>query len=320
MPNLNIQEFVVRSNGSVEHTKFEKSLKQEKTTVDLLAISSQYFTVGYLDRSSIFANAQLFFDSGIAYSILKYTIPTNSDKLSFESIVYIGPKSFDLLSGVDRSLTEIINFGFFSAIASVLLKLLKFLNQFVHNWGLAIILLTLVVRLMVLPFNIMSYRSMKKMQLIQPKLKTLREKYKDDPAALNRETMNLMKDEKVNPLGGCLPMFLQMPVFFALYQVLGQSVELYQAPFILWITDLSQKDPFYVLPVLMGVTLFIQHKITPTTMDPQQAKIMMWMPLIFSLFTLGLPSGLTLYIFISTLFGVIQQYIFTMDTKQEALS
>jgi YidC/Oxa1 family membrane protein insertase len=202
----------------------------------------------------------------------------------------------------------------------MLLRLLKFLNQFTHNWGVAIILLTLVVRLLVLPFNLMSYRSMKKMQMIQPKLKLLRERYKDDPAALNRETMNLMKAEKVNPLGGCLPMFLQMPVFFALYQVLGQSVELYKAPFIFWIQDLSQKDPYYVLPVLLGITLFIQHKITPTTMDPQQAKIMMWMPLIFSLFTLGLPAGLTLYIFISTLFGVIQQQIFMKDKKQEVLS
>jgi len=315
MPNLNVQEFVVRQQGSVEHLKFADDLNQEISKIDLFAISSQYFTVGYLDKSSIMANAQLFFDSGIAFSVIKYLIPTSSDKLSFESVVFIGPKSFDLLTNVDRSLTEIINFGFFSTIASVLLKLLKFLNHFVHNWGLAIILLTLVVRLLVLPFNILSYRSMKKMQLIQPKLKILREKYKDDPAALNRETMNLMKNEKVNPLGGCLPMFLQMPVFFALYQVLGQSVELYQAPFILWIKDLSSKDPYYVLPVLLGITLFVQHRITPTTMDPQQAKIMMWMPLIFSVFTLGLPAGLTLYIFISTLFGVIQQQIFMMDKR-----
>ena len=125
--------------------------------------------------------------------------------------------------------------------------------------------------------------------------------------------MLLMKQEKVNPLGGCLPMFLQMPVFFALYQVLGQSIELYQAPFFGWISDLSLKDPFYVLPVLMGVTLWIQHKVTPTTMDPAQAKVMQFMPIIFSVMMVSLPSGLTLYTFVSTLFGVLQQQFFMRD-------
>jgi len=317
MPGMDIQEVVLRSQGEVEHIKFADDLKQEMPLIDLFAISSQYFTVGYLDKSNIMATASLSFDKGVTSAILSYVIPATSNDLRFENLVFIGPKSYDLLTKIDSSLVEIINFGFFSSIANMLLRLLKFLNQFVDNWGLAIILLTLVVRVIVLPFNIMSYKSMKKMQVIQPKLKIVREKYKDDPAALNRETMSLMKNEKVNPLGGCLPMFLQMPVFFALYQVLGQSVELYQAPFGLWIQDLSQKDPFYVLPILMGVTLFVQHKITPTTLDPQQAKIMMWMPVIFSVFTLGLPAGLTLYIFISTLFGVIQQQIFMMDKKQE---
>jgi YidC/Oxa1 family membrane protein insertase len=320
MPQLDTQEIVLRSQGAVEHIKFSDNLNQESRLIDLFAISSQYFTFGYLDKSSIMANASLSFDGGVTSALLKYLVPANSDNLKLENFVFIGPKSFDLLTKIDHSLVDIINFGFFSSIGNMLLRLLKFLNQFANNWGIAIILLTLVVRLVVLPFNLMSYKSMKKMQLIQPKLKILREQYKDDPAALNRETMNLMRTEKVNPVGGCLPMFLQMPVFFALYQVLGQSVELYQAPFCLWIQDLSQKDPFYVLPVLLGLTLFIQHKITPTAMDPQQAKIMMWMPLIFSVFTLGLPAGLTLYIFISTLFGVIQQQVFMMDNKQEVSS
>jgi YidC/Oxa1 family membrane protein insertase len=122
-----------------------------------------------------------------------------------------------------------------------------------------------------------------------------------------------MKAHKANPLGGCLPMLLQLPVFFALFQVLAQSIELYKSPFMLWITDLSVKDPFYVLPVLMGITMFVQQRITPSTMDPQQAKIMMWMPVIFSFFMISLPSGLTLYIFVSTLFGIIQQFVFMKD-------
>ena len=130
---------------------------------------------------------------------------------------------------------------------------------------------------------------------------------------MNKEMMLLMKDQKVNPLGGCLPMLLQMPVFFALYQVLGQSIELYQAPFFGWIQDLSLKDPFFVLPVLMGISMFIQQKITPSTMDPAQAKIMQFIPLVFSIMMVSLPSGLTLYIFVSTLFGVTQQQIFMKD-------
>ena len=154
---------------------------------------------------------------------------------------------------------------------------------------------------------------MKKMQKIQPQMQAIRERHKADPQVLQKETMALMQREKVNPLGGCLPMLLQMPIFFALFRVLGQSIELYQAPFFGWIHDLSIKDPYYVLPVLMGITLFIQQKTTPTTMDPQQAKVMQFMPIIFSFMMVSLPSGLTLYTFISTLFGVIQQQILMRD-------
>ena len=164
-----------------------------------------------------------------------------------------------------------------------------------------------------MPINIASYKSMKKMQKIQPALKALRERYKDDPQTQQRETMALMKNEKVNPLSGCLPMFLQIPIFFALFRMLGQSIDLYQAPFIFWIHDLSVKDPFYVLPVLVGIVFFVQQKVTPTTMDPAQAKIMQWMPIMFSFFMISLPSGLTLYTFVSTLFGILQQRFFMRD-------
>jgi YidC/Oxa1 family membrane protein insertase len=131
--------------------------------------------------------------------------------------------------------------------------------------------------------------------------------------------MAALKKSGANPIGGCLPILLQMPIFFALYQALGQSIELYQSPFIFWINDLSAKDPFYVLPLLMGLTLFVQQKITPTTLDPAQAKILMWLPVVFTVFTLGLPSGLTLYIFVSTFFGVIQQKLFMLDTGKTAV-
>jgi YidC/Oxa1 family membrane protein insertase len=186
----------------------------------------------------------------------------------------------------------------------------------VGNWGLAIICLTLLVRLCVLPFAMMSAKSMKAMQKIQPLLQTLREKYKDDPMALNRETMALMKEHKANPIGGCLPMLLQIPVFFALYRVIGSSIELYHSPFYGWIHDLSSADKFYVLPILMGGTMFLQQKMTPTTMDPAQAKIMAFLPLIFILFMLQLPSGLTLYMTVSAIFGIVQQFFFLRDSKK----
>jgi YidC/Oxa1 family membrane protein insertase len=235
--------------------------------------------------------------------------------MNFQWKIYSGPKSLTDLQKVDAALVDVVNFGFFASIGKIRLVVLKWFHGYVGNWGFSIILLTILVRFLVLPFNITSYKSMKKMQKIQPMLQSIRERYKSDPTAMNRETMALMKEQKVNPLGGCLPMLLQMPVFFALYQVLGQSIELYQAPFILWIHDLSIKDPFFVLPVLMGITMFIQQKITPTTMDPAQAKILQWMPIIFSVFTLSLPAGLTPYIFVSTLFGVLQQQVFMRDSK-----
>ena len=164
-----------------------------------------------------------------------------------------------------------------------------------------------------MPFNIYSFKSMKIMQKLQPEMQRLRERYKDDPQTMNREVMDLMKRNKANPLGGCLPMLLQLPVFIALYSVLGQSIELYRAPFFLWITDLSVHDKFFVLPVLMGITMYVQQKITPNTMDPAQAKVLQFMPIIFTAFMLFLPSGLTLYIFVSTLFGIIQQYVFMRE-------
>jgi YidC/Oxa1 family membrane protein insertase len=162
----------------------------------------------------------------------------------------------------------------------------------------------------------MSFKSMKAMQQIQPHVQVLREKHKDDPMTLNKEMMALMKENKANPLGGCLPMLLQIPIFFALYKVIGSSVELYQSPFFGWIQDLSAHDKFYVLPVLMGISMFLQQKLTPmTTLDPTQAKIMMFLPVVFSLFMLNLPSGLTLYMFVSTVFGIIQQKLMLGNTQ-----
>ena len=241
-------------------------------------------------------------------------------KISYRG--YIGPKDYSLLKNVHEEFVQMIDFGMFSFLAHPFLRLMKWFYSIFKNWGLAIIFLTLLVRLAVLPFNITSYKSMKKMQKLQGPISELRERYKGDSQKLNQEMMALWKREKVNPVSGCLPMLLQFPVFIALYQVLGNSIELYKSPFALWITDLSLKDPFYVLPVAMGVTMFIQQKISPSapTADPTQKKIFMFLPLIFTLFMVALPSGLTLYIFVSTLFGIFQQLFFTREAPSSASS
>lgn len=319
MPSTEHQEFVVKHQGTIDHVNASsesEDVKKDFQQVGLVAMSSHYFTSAFVDQSDTTPEAQLIAPAkGELTALVTYKPAQIKDQMTFQWKTYSGPKSLTDLQKVDPVLGDVVNFGFFASIGKILLIVLKWFYGFVGNWGFSIILLTLLVRVLVLPFNITSYKSMKKMQKIQPMLQSIRERYKSDPTAMNRETMALMRDQKVNPLGGCLPMLLQMPVFFALYQVLGQSIELYQAPFILWIHDLSVKDPFFVLPVLMGATMFIQQKITPTTMDPAQAKILQWMPLIFSVFTLSLPAGLTLYIFVSTLFGVIQQQIFMRDSK-----
>jgi YidC/Oxa1 family membrane protein insertase len=312
-PSQDLSSISISVDGSTfEHHIVKEDWSGEWPTVVASSLSSHYFASALLEKSTLKPKLKASATNKLVILDAEYALPALGEvaREIMSQKLYIGPKLAERLELVDPVLVGIIDFGFFSSIGGVLLKLLKTFHEWTGNWGWAILVLTLFVRILVLPFNIMSYRSMKKMQLIQPKLQALRERYKDDPVAMNRETMELMKKEKVNPLGGCLPMLLQMPVFFALYQVLSHAIELYQAPFILWIHDLSAKDPYYVLPALMGITLWVQHKLTPTTLDPAQAKIMGFMPILFTLFTLGLPSGLTFYIFVSTLFGVIQQKLF----------
>lgn len=322
-PSTEQQESFIHYSGKrdrINMTSTKEQVQKTYSQVSIASLGSHYFTTAILDKSDITPEATVSASAKEGDPItaqLIYKFSADAATLNFKA--YAGPKLQENLEKIDPLLTETIDFGFFSGIAKVLLVTMKWFYRFVGNWGIAIILLTLLVRALVLPFNISSYKSMKKMQKVQPQIQSLRDRYKDDPNALNREMMALMKTEKVNPLGGCLPMLLQMPIFFALYQVLGQSIELYQAPFGLWIHDLSLKDPFYVLPILMGVSLFIQHKITPTTMDPTQAKVMQFMPVMFSLMMIALPSGLTLYIFVSTAFGIIQQQLFMRD-KSQALS
>lgn len=316
--------FVIHDGGKEEGVNFDKAkenLNKEFAATSVLSVSSQYFAAAIKDKSDIIpevkVSAQVADQTALAELLYK-PVQLNSE-MSFSEVFYAGPKSIDSLKIVDPELAHIIDFGFFGFIARPLLYIMKGFHSVVGNWGFAIILLTLLVRLCVLPFNIMSFKSMKAMQKVQPIIQSLREKYKDDPMRLNQEMMVVMKENGANPVGGCLPMLLQIPVFFALYRVIGSSIELYSSPFVGWIHDLSAHDPFYVLPVLMSVFMFIQQKITPSTMDPTQAKIMAFLPLVFSLFMLQLPSGLTLYMVVSTLFGIIQQYLIMREKKSVAV-
>jgi YidC/Oxa1 family membrane protein insertase len=223
------------------------------------------------------------------------------------SLVFV-KKEYNYLSSLGHNLNNSVDFGIWGFFAVWILKGLQFFHTFVSNYGVCIILLTLLVRLITFPLQYKSFVSMKKLQVIQPELTKIREKFKDDPQRMQKESMDLFKKSGANPLGGCLPLLLQMPVFFAFYKVLHSAVELVGAPFVLWIGDLSNKDPYYVLPVLMTIAMFLQQKMTPNTItDPVQKKVMTFMPLIFGFIMKDLPSGLSLYIFVSTLFGIIQQ-------------
>ena len=232
-------------------------------------------------------------------------------------IVYAGPKEHDKLKELNLGLEDIIDFGFFSIISRPLFWLLKKFYAVSGNYGWAIILLTIITRIPFIPLINKSQQSMKKMQDIQPKMAEIKEKYKKDPQRMQKETMELYKKYKVNPLGGCLPMLLQIPVFFALYKILSIAIELRGAPFMLWVTDLSAKDPYYVLPIVMGITMVIQQKMTPSTADPKQQKIMMLMPVIFTFMFLNFASGLVLYWLINNIFGIIQQFYVNRKMARE---
>ncbi len=320
-PSFEIQDYYLIAQGKKE--RFEVVKGEKNTTkfqgVSLFSLGTKYFTTAIIDDSPIRPDVEIQYEGNeTTQGFLDYNLKGNTlSSLDFNHTIYVGPKRLELLERVDPALTASINFGYFAIVALPILKLMKWFYSLVNNYGLAIIFLTLVVRTLLIPLAVMSHKAMKKMQVIQPLLKEVREKHKGDPQKLNQETMALMKEHKANPLGGCWPMLLQLPVFFALFKVTSISVELYKEPFFLWISDLSLKDPYYVLPVLMGVTMFFQQKLTPTAMDPAQAKVMMFMPIVFSLLMVGLPSGVNLYIFVNSLFAIIQQVILMRETKRD---
>jgi YidC/Oxa1 family membrane protein insertase len=233
---------------------------------------------------------------------------------------YAGPKDQARLEAIAPNLNLTVDYGFLWWLAGPLFRVLEWLHDLVGNWGVAIILLTLIVKLVLYPLSAASYKSMANMRRVGPQMKRLQERYADDRQKLSQEMMAFYKKEKINPLGGCLPMLLQMPVFLALYWVLFESVELRQAPFIFWIRDLAVLDPFFVLPILMGGSMFLTQALNPPVPDPVQARVMKFMPIMFTVMFLFFPAGLVLYWLVNNLLSLAQQWYITRQIEGAAAS
>jgi YidC/Oxa1 family membrane protein insertase len=239
---------------------------------------------------------------------------------SWSATLYAGPKNQPALAALATHLDLVVDYGWLWWIAQPLFWLLTTIQSVVVNWGLAIIVLTLLVKAAFFQLSAASYRSMAKMRKVQPKMVAIREQYAEDKQKQSQAMMELYKKEKINPMGGCLPILIQMPVFIALYWVLMESVELRQAPFALWIDDLSAMDPYFVLPLIMGASMFFMQKLNPPPPDPMQAKIMQWLPVVFTFFFLWFPSGLVLYWVVNNLLSMAQQYVITRQIEREGLA
>lgn len=287
---------------------------ERKGDVKWSAIQDKYFLSVLMPKQAASAVAKKEGDK-LASAGVRFNASAGGSVMQMQ--LYAGPKEYDTLKVFNVGLEDTIDFGWFifgswslvKGVAKPIFYILRFLYDFTHNYGVTIILLTVMLKLMFAPLQYKSYKSMKQMQMIQPKVLALQNKFKDDRDRLNKELIKLYKDHKVNPVGGCLPMVLQMPVFVALFNILYMTIDLRQAPFLLWIKDLSVQDPYYVLPIIMGVTMVIQQKITPTTMDPTQAKIMLFMPVFMTFLFLNFAAGLVLYWLTNNVLTITQQVV-----------
>jgi YidC/Oxa1 family membrane protein insertase len=243
------------------------------------------------------------------------TVPAG-DSAVYETSIFVGPKLQDKMKQAAPGLELTVDYGLLTVLAQPVFWLLKTIHNLVGNWGWAIIFVTMLIKLAFYKLSETSYKSMANMRKLAPRLKTMKERYGDDRQKLNQAMMELYKKEKINPLGGCLPIVVQIPVFISLYWVLLESVELRQAPFALWITDMSSPDPYYILPLLMGITMLIQQKLNPAPMDPIQAKVMMALPVVFTVFFAFFPSGLVLYWVVNNTLSIAQQWVITRRVER----
>lgn len=325
---------VARIGSDVKRFTIKKIFKGKgpKTYANWVAVDSKYFTLGCIpDEPAKVIEANPIGEEGIHATFAhdkKEIKPGESFNFSIKA--YLGPKNSDMLKDVGSKFDEVLDYGFFGWIAKPLVLLIKHSNSITGNYGIDIILLTIIIKILFHPLTHKSYVSMKKMQDLQPVIKDLQQKYKSDKTRLNQEVMNLYKTYKINPLSGCLPMVLQIPVFFALYKALLVAIELRHSPFVWWITDLSAPEflydfnvfgflvPIRLLPLLMGLSMYFQQKMNPTGgMDPTQQKLMNFLPLIFTVMFWGFPSGLVIYWLVNNIISIGQQYYLLKSREKE---
>jgi len=332
---LGMQSFIgpAFSTDQEKYQKYDFEDLQEadlniKTKDGWVAILQHYFVTAWVpvsDKTNIIDTAEVSQGNDELAQIRitqdwKWVEPGNTE--TFSAKLYVGPKIQSELEQIAEGLDLTIDYGWLWWIGQPIFYMLIFFQSFVINWGLAIILVTIAIKTLLYPLARAQYRSFAKMRLLQPKMTAMKEQYGDDRQKMSMKMMELYKKEKVNPLGGCFPLLIQMPVFIALYWVLMESVELRHAPFMLWIDDLSVMDPYYVLPLLMGASMYLMQKMQPMspTMDPMQQKMMQMMPVFMTVFFVFFPAGLVLYWLMNNLISIAQQLYITkqFNNEQEA--
>lgn len=310
---------VLKSNGlkgTIEkiEDKDAKLEGQSFTQVPFISASDRYFTTLLFTRDVRGLHAQVVGDSK------KHPIPYIMLDSNIELEGYVGPKNYQLLKSIYEPLTDVVEYGLITFFAKPVFLLLEWLYMLMGNWGWAIIGLTIIVRLILFPLSYKGIMSMQRLKDLTPKMKEIQEQYKGDPQKMQMHMMQLYKKHGANPLGGCLPLLLQIPVFFAIYRVLYNAVELKSSQWILWIHDLSVMDPYFILPILMGASMYIQQALTPNTLDPMQARIFKLLPIIFTLFLITFPAGLVLYWTINNIFAIGMQLVINkIIDKQRAV-
>lgn len=311
-------------DGQYEKLPFDKMAESpldQDISNGWVAILQHYFVSAWIPQKDIVNHYYTTVLSGARGP--EYIIGLTSPEVSvpagqsyeFKTALYAGPKLQEHLEQIAPGLELTTDYGLFTIFSQPLFWLLEIVHGLFGNWGWAIIFVTFLLKLFFYPLSAASYRSMAKMRKVQPKLASLKERYGDDKAAFNKAMMDFYKKEKINPVGGCLPMVIQIPVFIGFYWMLLESVELRQAPFMFWLQDLSTKDPYYVLPVLMGISMVVQQKMSPAQLDPVHQKIMMIMPVAFSVFFAFFPSGLVLYWFVNSMLSIAQQWFNSRHIK-----
>lgn len=306
--------------NKLKFSNFQEEALNQQAKGGWVGVVQHYFVTAWIPDAkynAVLESRKVGTDNVIGFRSPQINIPAGK-QMEIGATLYTGPKVQSELKDLAAGLNQTVDYGWLWPIAQVLFIGLKFFHSIVGNWGWAIILLTCAVKLVLFPLSAKSYRSMAKMRVIAPEMQRLKEEHGEDRMKFSQEMMALYKKEQVNPLSGCLPLLLQMPIFLALYWVLMESVELRHAPWLGWIQDLSAMDPLFILPLIMGVTMYVQQMLNPQPTDPMQAKVFKLMPVMFTVFLLFFPSGLVLYWIVNNLLTILQQWLVNTSIAKEA--